>query len=215
MRVPRRRLTVLALIEEQSRLLAVPRIDVVGDARLAHRDGLRHRAVQHFDLLLQSFEQTDLGIVPRQNAFGAGELHQQRHQGRQQAIHALRQRLHHKVVGIAIDDQRRQEIGFAVDQAIRRGVDVEGVAESRSRARAARARTWRRWRRASREIIRRVICDWSLNSAWPSARLRGPNTSTTAPGSRRHVGDVGTIDPRMAAANPVFALRGDDDGARM
>ena len=77
------------------------------------------------DLLLEAFEQADLGVVARQHALGAGELDQQRHQRRHQPIHALRQRLQHQVVAVAIDDERRQQVGLAVNQSVRGGVDLE------------------------------------------------------------------------------------------
>ena len=50
---------------------------------------------------------------------------------RQQAIHALRQRLHDEVVAVTIDDERREQIGFAVNQAVRRRVDGERLRGTR------------------------------------------------------------------------------------
>ena len=66
--------------------------------------------MQHLDLLLEPFELAHLRIVAREDALGAGELDQQRvTSARREAIHALRQRLDHEVVAVAIDDQRRQQ----------------------------------------------------------------------------------------------------------
>ena len=123
-----------------------------------------------------------------------------------QAIHALRQRLHHQVVAIAIDDQRRQQVGFAVNQPVGGGVDLERCRESGSRVSSRSRQNAASIGRSSREIIRSVICDWSLNSAWPSTRSRGPRTCDHDAGlGADDVGDVGAIDPGMAGANAVFA----------
>jgi len=57
------------------------------------------------------------------------QVAQDLHDFRQQPIHALRQRLHHEVVAIAIDHQRREQVRFAVHQAIRCGLDFERIPE--------------------------------------------------------------------------------------
>ena len=89
--------------------------------------------MQHLDLLLEAFERADLRIVAREDALGAGDLGEQRHQRRRQAIHALRQGLHHQVVAVAVDDQRRQQVGLAVHEAKRGGVNLQRVAEANRR----------------------------------------------------------------------------------
>ena len=88
---------------------------------------------------------------------------------RQQPIHALRQRLHDEVVAVAIDDQRRQQVGFAVDQPVRGRVDRRATRGTRSPPRSAAAAARRRPIAARRSVsMRSAICDRSLYSAEPS-----------------------------------------------
>ena len=129
MRVTRRGLAILPLIQEQPGLLAVPGIDVVGNRSLFHCDGRRDLTVEELHLLLEALEQAHLGIVAAQHAFGAGQLHQQADQRRQQRIHALRQRLQHQVVPVLVDNQRRQQVRLAMDEPVRGGVHAKGGAE--------------------------------------------------------------------------------------
>ena len=69
--VARRRFAVLALIEKQPGLLALPGIDCVLDRSLARRDPLRHVAVHDFDALFEAFEQPHPRIVAREHTVGA------------------------------------------------------------------------------------------------------------------------------------------------
>ena len=52
--------------------------------------------------------------------------------------------------------------------------------------------------------MRSVICDRSLNSAEPSVWPRGLRTCDDVAGGGAHVGDVGAINPGMAAAQPLL-----------
>ena len=79
-RVARRRLAVLALIEKQPGLLAVPRVDLVLDRPFAHGDPIGHVAVEHVDALLEAFEQPHPRIVARQHAARARQLDEHRHE---------------------------------------------------------------------------------------------------------------------------------------
>ena len=45
----------------------------------------------------------------------------------QQAIGALRERLQHEAVAVAIDDERREQIGFTVHEPVGAGIDVQGL----------------------------------------------------------------------------------------
>ena len=156
MRVPRRRLPVLPLIEEQPGLLAAPQIDVVLDRPFAHDDRVGNAAVQHLDRLRQSFERPHLRIVPRQDAGRLEQLHAAcRVTAGQQAIHALRQRLHHQIVAVSIDDERRQQVRFAVNQPVGVGVEPQRLAVAERLLETARARAARPAapRRASASVI--------------------------------------------------------------
>ena len=124
-RVPGGRDPVLALVEEQPGLLAVIRIDVVDDWPLAHLDRLGHRAVEDLDALLETLEEADPRVVSRQDAGRREQLDEQRRDLRQHPVGRLRQRLHHEVVAVAIDDQPRQQVRLAVHQPAGGGVEPE------------------------------------------------------------------------------------------
>ena len=119
-RIAQRRLAVLALIEEQAGLLAAAQVDLVADAPFADRHALGHRAGDHGHLRLEPFERADLGVVAHQDAGRTQPLAEHGDDLGQQALGRLRQRLHHEVVAVAVDDQRRQQVAFAVHERGRR-----------------------------------------------------------------------------------------------
>ena len=123
------RRAVFPLVEKQTGLLSAPEIDVVLDAGFRHRHGLRHVAGQDLDPLLEPFEHSRPRIVARENPARLQQLGEHRRQRRQQPIHPLRQRLNDQVVAVAVDNQRRQEVRFAVHQPIRARVDRERLAK--------------------------------------------------------------------------------------
>ena len=143
-RVARRRLAVLALIEKQTGLLPSPEIDLVLDRPLAHGHRVGNRTGQIRNRLLETFERTHLGIVAGQDAGRREQFLQQRGDRRLQSIHALRERLHDEIVGVSIDDERRQQIRLAVDESIGRRVELQRFPELESRAAAASAAAPRR-----------------------------------------------------------------------
>ena len=77
---------------------------------------------------VQPFERAHLRIVARQNARRLQEIRQQVADQRQQAVGALRKRLHHQHVTVAVDDETRQPVALAVDQPIRRRVNRQRLA---------------------------------------------------------------------------------------
>ena len=140
----------------------MPQIDVVLDPALDHGHRLRHLAGQHLDPLLEPLEQPRPRVVAREDAARVQQILERRDDQRQQAIHPLRQRLDDEVLAVPIDDERRQEIRFAVDQPIRRRVDRERLAERDRRLDAPPHQRHRRQRRRRRVSIRSAICDRSL-----------------------------------------------------
>ena len=100
---------------------------MVVDAAFADLDPGGDGAVQHVDALLEPFEQPDAGIVAREDPGRRRELDEQLPDVRQQPIGRLRERLQHEVVAVPIDDERRQQIGFAVHEPVRRRVDGQRV----------------------------------------------------------------------------------------
>src|SRR5207245_1152192 len=135
-RVSRRGRAVLALIEEQPRLLSAPKIDVVLDSDLRHRYRLRYVAGEHLDPLFEPFELTCARIVSREDAFRTKELLERRDDDRQESIHPLGQRLHDQMLTVSIDDERRKEIRLAMNEAIGGRVDFERRAKPDSRVEA-------------------------------------------------------------------------------
>ena len=130
---------------------------------------------------------------------------------RQQPVHALRQRLHDEVVAVPIDDERRQQVGLAVHEAVRRRVDRQRLAK-----RDRRLDPPPHQRVVGRLLAVRQHPQRDLRSI---AEERGPEQLTArAPHVHEiaargaHVGDVGAIDPRVAAAETLLAARGNDDG---
>ena len=141
-------------------------------------------------------------------------LGEQLHERRRQAIHPLRQRLHHEIVVVAIDDQRRQQIGFAVHEAEGGGVDLQRVAEPDRRVepRAPEGVVDRRLIRrncagdhADRDL--RLIAEERVAE---EAVARPAHLDDRAGLGIDDVGDVGSIDPGMSAADPIFAARFED-----
>ena len=77
LRVGRRGLMVLALIEKQSGLLSMAQIDRPSDAALARLDALRHVAEHDLDLLVESLQMPHLDVVPRQDPARPEQFDQQ------------------------------------------------------------------------------------------------------------------------------------------
>ncbi len=61
---------ILALIEEQTRLLAVPEVDVVSHAIFDHLDGLGNVACENLNSLRETLERPRPRIVAREDPFG-------------------------------------------------------------------------------------------------------------------------------------------------
>ena len=136
MRVASGGLPVLALVEKQPGLLAAPHVDVVLDAQFLDHHGLRNVARENLDPLLEPLEDSGARIVSRQNPARADDVVQRLNDGRRQLFHALRQRLHDEIVAVAIDDERRQQVGFAVNEPIRSRVDPQRRSKSDRRLEA-------------------------------------------------------------------------------
>ncbi len=101
-------------------------IDVVLNRPFPDDHALRNAPVQHVHGLGKALERPDLRVVPRQDAGRLHDLEQALRDERQQAIHPLRECLHHQIVAVPVDDQRRQQVRFAVDETIRARVELQG-----------------------------------------------------------------------------------------
>ena len=167
--------------------------------------------MEHLDLLLEPFQQAHARVVARQHAGGAGGLDNQRHELGQRPIDALRQRLHDRHVGVAIDDQRRQQIGFAVDQPIRGGVDRELLAEAQGRIDPFAPERGVNVLVVSGQEPQRDLRFLAEERAAQETLPRPDHVDDFA-GFGRDVGDVRAIDPGVALAQTGFAAGRDDDG---
>jgi hypothetical protein len=169
--------------------------------------------VKDVDPAVEPFEGAHLRIVARQDARWSEHIDERTRDRRQQPIHPLRQRLQHETVAIPIDDERGQQITFAVDEAPRGRVELQRFAKS-NRVLQPRADE----RVISDHIARREHADRDLRAVAEEGRAERP------PARSEHAYDVATvrldlhdvrpIDPRMTAANPLFAARADNDGRR-
>jgi len=114
------------------------------------------------------------------------------------------------VVAVAVHDERRQQIPFAVHQAVGGGIERErfavrdGVLEARAHQRLVRG-----------DVAVRQHADRDLRSIAEErvADRLSPRTDHLhdVAGRRVHVHDIRAIDPRMPAAYTLLAARRNDD----
>jgi hypothetical protein len=115
------------------------------------------------------------------------------------------------VVAVAIDDERRQQVGFAVHEAVGRRVDRQrGAKRDRHLDPLAHQRGVGRLL-AVRQHPQRDLRSIAEERGADDLAARAPHQDDIA-AVGAHVGDVGAIDPRVAAAKTLLAARGDDDG---
>src|SRR5690349_836984 len=129
MRHVRSRQVVLALIEKGSSLLATKRRNQKTNAMLIDlncRGGIQsavgaslwRRTPNYTTLRLQTFVLPDALVVTFNYGTWLKLFDQQVGNFSFQKITALRKRLHHQNVVVLIDDQRRQQIAFRINQAV-------------------------------------------------------------------------------------------------
>ncbi len=85
--------------------------------------------MEHAHALLEPFEQAHLRIVALEDPFGREKLHQNFDESVLVAFGGLAQRLKHEIIAVAVHDERRQQVGFAVDQPVRVGIFDHGLAK--------------------------------------------------------------------------------------
>ena len=167
------------------------------------------------DALFEPLERSCARIVAGQNAARLQPIAERGDDRRQTSIHRLRQRLHDQVVAVIVDDQRRQQIGFAVDEAVGGRVDAERLAK---RDRGVEAAADQRVRVESvgiavGEHAQRDLRPVAVQRMAERARARSAHQHDVAR-LRAHVGHVRTIDPRMAVAQPLLAASRDHHARR-
>src|SRR5207247_1368833 len=80
--------------------------------------------------LLEAFQQPHARIVAGENARRMDDLVENVHELRKKAIGALRKRLHDEVIPVTVDDERRNEIAFAVHEPVRGRIDSKALTEA-------------------------------------------------------------------------------------
>ncbi len=211
MRVPGGGFAVLPLIEKQPGLLPTAEVDVVLDACLPHGDAVRHFSGDHLHPLIEPFERPGARIVAGKDSTRSDLLVEEVDDLRQQPIHALRERLDDEVVAVAIHDERRQQIGLAVNQPIRGRIDAERAPERQRGVDPAFQQLV-----VGRLLAVRQHADGDLRSiaiqrVSENAAARRANHDAVA-ARRLDVGHVGAVDPRMTAPKAELATGGEDDG---
>ena len=116
-------LAVVALVEVVAGLVALGHVEAELPLMLGDDDLGAPLAAQPAGLLGQAFKVAHLGVGTLVQAGQAGRGQQLVGDERLPALAAGRQELRHQGVGIAVDDQARQAVGLAMDQAQRVGRD--------------------------------------------------------------------------------------------
>jgi hypothetical protein len=169
-----------------------------------HSHAFWYFAVQDIDALLQSFEQAHSRIVSREHARCAGELDEQWQQFRQVAIHPLRERLHNEHVLIAVDDERRQQVGFAMHKTVRRRVELERAAKAYCRRETRAPERLVDFLFAARQYSQADLRLIAVKRA-TEVTLSWAKHFDDGAGVGSDVGDVTLIDPRVSTPDAVFA----------
>jgi len=109
---------IFALIEKRAGLLAPLEIVNKGDAVFLGQYFVRDFSMENTDALVESFEQTYFRIVSLENALGRKKFEENFDEQALVAFCSLAECLYDQVISIAVHNQRRQLIRFAVNQAI-------------------------------------------------------------------------------------------------
>ena len=125
--------------------------------------------------------------------------HERGSHDRQERVHALRQRLHDEIPGVAIDHERWEQVCLTMNQAIGVGIELQR-APKLNRA----GNPFGDERRPDRLVVSRQHPERNLR---PVAEECGPNITPTrgqdpdeVAATSLNIDDVGAIDPRMTAS---------------
>jgi hypothetical protein len=202
---------VLALVEEQPRLLAVPRVDEVRDRPLPDLDLFGHLAVREHHFLGQPLEGAHLRIVAQEDATRLQQFHEQFDDQVAVRVGALRQGLDHEHVRVAIHDERREQVRLAVHETHGRPVEVQAFAHCDRRREPAAPERAVDGRGVAGEHAQR---DLRFGRAERPPEQRAPTVADLHHGAAigLQVRHVGAIDPGVSGAHAVHPLAGDDGG---
>jgi len=138
------------------------------------------------------------------------ELLERGDDGRQQPVHALGERLHHQPVGVAIDDEGRQQVGFGVDQPVSGRLNTEGATKRDRRLDAPADQRLVGGSVAAGQDAQRDLRSIAVQSVGQRAAPR-PSYQDHVAARSPDLRQVRAIDPRVSAAEALFAARGDAD----
>src|SRR6476661_4472382 len=116
---------VLALVEKRARLLAPPRRCEIAYAVFIHLDLVGHRAGEQLDSRVESLFVAQGHVVPRENTRRLDELVQRGDDVRSESLEAGTHQLHDQPAVVSIDDERWDQVAFAMHEAIR----IRGASE--------------------------------------------------------------------------------------
>ena len=190
-------------------LLAAAQVDLVADPPFADRHALGHAARGDQHLRLEPFEGADLGVVADQDAGRPEPIAEHGDDLRLQPLGRLRQRLHHEIVAVAIDDQRRQQVALAVDQPIGGGVDGQRLTEADRLIESSAEEIGTDDGAAGGEEPQRNLGTVAVESR-PERPAARPQDLDDVAGRRRHLAEVGPINPNVSRLCALYAARRDD-----
>ena len=119
---------ILALIQEETRLLPASQVDLQMSGAFPDPHSIRDLTVQHVDAPLQPLEHAHSPVIARQDGGWSEHLHEQLGDLVATSIHPLGERLHDQILSVPIDDQRRQSVGLGVHQPVGVSIDLERLA---------------------------------------------------------------------------------------
>jgi hypothetical protein len=201
---------VFALVEEDAGFLTVGEVDEELEAVHFEVDGRRDLALQEFGFAGEVFVRADRGVVSGDDAGGFVENFQGGDYVRCRDVHALVEGLDGEEIGVAVDDQGREGIGFCVDQAVSVGVVDDPVSVGLGGGDAGPEESgvgfyWLRGEQAEGNLGGGAVVCSSLDAAI----LRGDTDGIAGLGFACRK-DVATEDPGVAAgyARDGFAIDG-------
>ena len=176
------------------------------DLSFAHRNLVGNLAVGDADVLLQPFEQAHARVVAGDDAFRACKLHQQGRQLGHQAIGPLRERLDGNIVPVSVDDQRRNEVAFAVNEPIRTRVDLEAFAKRDGLLQPQSPEP-----AVDRDIMARQDPQRDLGTVAVEGTSQEPavrsSDSDDRAGFRAPIRDIAAVHPEVPVVNSLFPAR--------
>ena len=166
--------------------------------------------MQDADFLFKPFEQTHFRIVALEDAFGRELLDQDFAEKVFIAFAGLAERLDYEVISVDIDDDGGQQVGFAVDQAIRVGIFDDGFAIGCGVADAFGEKG-----AVDGNVFAREQADGDLRFVTVKrASVIAPalvGDADDGAGFCRRAANVAAIDPGMAGAQALDTSSSDDD----